>query len=168
MESIEKNEKINVIDVKIFPYRFLKPKTAEKILNKIYELKGNIRVVVHGPSLPKKVGFGPAKGLDVNHKDRTHINIQGTQVNLKLNVGEIIVTVDLSEFNKFMEELELILNEYMPCEYIGMIGIFTKTTATTSDYMKYGEGFESLIDKRFIGMVDPNARSSETIEIINE
>jgi methyl-coenzyme M reductase subunit D len=32
--------------------------------------------------------------------------------------------------------------------------------------MKYGEGFEDKIDSRLIGLVDPNAKSSETVRYI--
>ena len=52
---MDESKEINVVDVKIVPDRYLKPDTCEKILNEIYELEGLIRVLVHGPSLPKKV-----------------------------------------------------------------------------------------------------------------
>ena len=62
---------IKVIDIKIFPHRYLKPKTSEKVLNASYDLgKDIIRVIVHGPSLPKYVYYGPARGMPVNHSDR--------------------------------------------------------------------------------------------------
>lgn len=160
-------ETSSVIDVRIFPYRFLKPTTAEKILNKIYNLEGKVRVLIHGPSLPKKINYGPAKGLEVNHQDRKTIKVHGEDVDLRLNVGEIIITVELKRLNDFLNQLEDILNENMPCDYIQMIGIFTKTTATVSDYLKYGENFENILDQRYIGMVDPSTRSSDSIKIIN-
>ena len=59
---MDESKEINVVDVKIVPDRYLKPDTCEKILNEIYELEGLIRVLVHGPSLPKKVFYGPGKG----------------------------------------------------------------------------------------------------------
>ena len=166
---IEINKKsCKIIDIKIFPYRFLKAETSEKILNKIYELNGIVRVLIHGPSLPKKVSYGPAKGLDINHQNRKTIKVQGKDIDLRLNVGEIIITITLDNLNNFMDQLEDILIEEMPCNYITMIGIFSKTKTTISDYLKYGEGFEKHIDPRFIGMVDPKSKSSETIKMIND
>ncbi|WP_405316021.1 hypothetical protein [Methanobrevibacter sp.] len=35
-----------------------------------------------------------------------------------------------------------------------------------SDYLKYGNSFENHIDKRYIGLVDSSARSSETVKVI--
>ena len=56
---MNESKQINVIDIKIIPNRFLKPNTCEIILNEIYELEGIVRVLIHGPSLPKKVFYGP-------------------------------------------------------------------------------------------------------------
>ena len=58
---MDESKQVNVIDIKIIPNRFLKPDTCEKILNEIYELEGNMRVLIHGPSLPKKVFYGPGR-----------------------------------------------------------------------------------------------------------
>ncbi len=159
-------EKCEIIDIKIFPHRFLKPETAEKVLNKIFELDGLIRGIVHGPSLPKTVYYGPARGTPVNHQYRKSIKIKNQNIDLRLLIGEIILTVDVKLLNEIMESIETILDETLPCKYILMIGIFTKTQTTVSDYLKYGTNFESAIDDRYVGMVDSNARSSDTINMI--
>jgi methyl-coenzyme M reductase subunit D len=74
--------------------------------------------------------------------------------------------VELDKFNDFMNQLEDILTETLSVEYSLLVGIFTRTTSTISDYLKYGIGFENLIDKRYIGLIDSRARSSESISII--
>ena len=56
-ESDKLHDEINVIDIKIYPNRFLKPKTTELLLNKICGLEGYVRFLIHGPSLPKKVFY---------------------------------------------------------------------------------------------------------------
>lgn len=163
---MDESKKINVIDIKIVPNRFLKPKTTEKILNKIYTLEGPQRVLIHGPSLPAKVFYGPGKGNIVNHTDRKEIDVKGNSIELRVSVGEIVITVDISKFNDFMDELTPILQDDMPCDYSLFVGIFTRTKTTISDYLKYGDNFESVIDNRYIGLVDSRRKSSETVKVI--
>ncbi|PKL66141.1 MAG: methyl-coenzyme M reductase operon protein D [Methanobacteriales archaeon HGW-Methanobacteriales-1] len=165
---MEKNEKCEIIDIKIFPHRFLKAETSEKLLNAIYEVDGMARVLVRGPSLPEIVGYGPARGSPVNHSERKLIKINEESMRLRLNVGEILISVFYSKLDSFMEKLEKILETNVPCKYDLFVGMFTKTTVTISDYLKYGCCFEDQIDKRLIGMVDPSARASDTIKIINK
>ena len=167
-EECEENsgEVCEIIDIKIVPYRFLKPETSEKVLNEIFELDGIIRGIVHGPSLPKTVYYGPARGTPVNHQYRKKINVKGQDIDLRLLIGEIILTVNVKLLNDIMESIEKILDETLSFKYILIIGIFTKTQITVSDYLKYGTNFENVIDERYIGMVDSRARSSETIKMI--
>ena len=159
-------KEINVIDIKIVPDRYLKPNTTEKILNELYELEGQQRVLIHGPSIPLKVFYGPGKGHVVNHTDRKEINVKGNPVELRVMVGEIVITVDMSKFNEFMDKLHIILDENMPCDYSLLVGIFTRTKSTISDYLKYGNNFEDVIDDRYIGLVDSRAKTSETVKVI--
>ena len=135
---MDESEKVNVIDIKIIPNRYLKPDTTEKLLNSIYNLEGHQRVLIHGPSIPLKVFYGPGKGHVVNHTDRKVINVKGNDLELRVMVGEIVITVDMSKFNAFMEDLECILDEFIPCDYSILVGIFTRTKSTISDYLKYG------------------------------
>ena len=168
--STDQNEKeLNVVkacDVKIFPDRILKPATAENILNQIMEMDGILRVLINGERLPTKVMMGPAKGTAVNHTDRKTINVKGNDVPLQVSVGEIILTVQLDNLEDFVKTTEEILDEALSFGYNVSTGVFTKTTTSVSDYMKYGIGFEDKIDSRLIGLVDPNAKSSETIRYI--
>lgn len=163
---MDESKEINVVDVKIVPDRYLKPDTCEKILNEIYELEGLIRVLIHGPSLPKKVFYGPGKGHEVNHSDRKSINIRGESLDLRIMVGNIILTVDISHFNDLMDQLSTILDKNTPCDYSLLVGVFTRTKSTISDYLKYGNGFENYIDERYIGLVDCRAISSQSVKVI--
>lgn len=163
---MDESEKINVIDIKIIPNRYLKPDTTEKILNELYDLEGQQRVLIHGPSIPLKVFYGPGKGHVVNHTDRKEINVKGNPIELRVMVGEIVITVDMSKFNEFMDGLEGVLEQYMPCDYSLLVGIFTRTKSTISDYLKYGNNFENVIDDRYIGLVDSRAKTSETVKVI--
>jgi methyl-coenzyme M reductase subunit D len=163
---MEKNG-IKVIDIKIFPHRYLKPKTSEKVQNAIYDLgKDIIRVIVHGPSLPKYVYYGPARGMPVNHSDRKVIKIKGEEVELTVKVGEIIVTVPFEKAVEIEKKLHNICKEHFPYGYDIYVGAFTKVRPTVTDYLKYGEGFEGKIDPRLIGMVDPNAKLSNGVKMI--
>ena len=163
---MDESEMINVIDIKIVPNRYLKPNTTEKILNDIYDLDGQQRVLIHGPSIPLKVFYGPGKGHVVNHTDRKEINVKGHPIELRVMVGEIVITVDMSKFNEFIDGLHNVLDSHMPCDYSILVGIFTRTKSTISDYLKYGNNFEDVIDDRYIGLVDSRAKTSETVKVI--
>jgi methyl-coenzyme M reductase subunit D len=65
-----------------------------------------------------------------------------------------------------MDNLHEILDENMPCDYSILVGIFTRTKSTITDYLKYGNNFESAIDERYIGLVDARSISSETVKVI--
>ena len=164
--EMENQEVIKATDVKIFPHRILKPTTTETILNQILQLEGILRVLINGKSLPAIVNFGPAKGLPVNHTDRKTIKVKGNEVPLRVSVGEIILTVQLDNLEDFVEQVEQILSESLSFGYDVKVGIFNKTQTSVSDYMKYGADFEDKIDSRLIGLVDPNAKSSETVRYI--
>lgn len=163
------NDETNIIkatDVKIFPHRILKPQTTETILNEIMVLDGVLRVLINGESLPTIINYGPAKGLPVNHTDRKTINVKGNDVPLRISVGEIILTVQLDNLEDFVEKVDEILSNTLNFGYDLKVGVFTKSQTSVSDYMKYGKGFEDKIDSRLIGLVDPNAKSSETVKYI--
>ncbi|MCC7557826.1 MAG: methyl-coenzyme M reductase operon protein D [Methanobacteriaceae archaeon] len=161
-------EKIKAVDVKIFPYRRLKPETAEKILNRIMEFDGILRILVNGKSIPKIIGYGPAKGTPVNHEDRKVIKVKKENLELFVTIGELIITLRYEKLDLFLKKLEKLLKNNLSCEYDVSAGIFTKTNITVSDYLKLGLGFEEGIDPSLIGMVDPNSKSCDTIKLIGD
>ena len=81
-------------------------------------------------------------------------------------VKNIILTVDISHFNDLMDQLSTILDKNTPCDYSLLVGVFTRTKSTISDYLKYGNGFENYIDERYIGLVDCRAISSQSVKVI--
>ena len=161
-------EEIKAVDVKIFPYRRLKPETTEKLLNGIMDLNGILRILINGKSIPKIVGNGPAKGIQVNHTDRKVIEVKKDNFQLLVSVGEIIITIRYDELDIFLKKLENLLNNTLSFRYDIKVGIFTKTDITVSDYLKLGLGLEENIDPHLIGMVDPNSKSKETVKLIGD
>jgi len=161
-------EEIKAVDVKIFPYRRLKPKTTEKILNSIMEYDGILRVMINGNSIPKIVGYGPAKGIQVNHEDRKVIKVKNDSVELRVSVGELILTVKYENIDLFLEKLQHLLEDTLSFGFEVSTGIFTKTNITVSDYLKLGYGIDNNIDPRLIGMVDPKAKSQDTVKLIGD
>ena len=161
-------EEIKAVDVKIFPYRRLKPETTEKILNSIMEYDGILRVMMNGNSIPKVVGYGPAKGTQVNHEDRKIIKVKNDSVELRVSVGELILTVKYENLDLFLEKLQNLLENTLSFGFEVSTGIFTKTNITVSDYLKLGYGIDTNIDPRLIGLVDPKAKSQDTVKLIGD
>mgnify|MGYP003829253581 CR=1 FL=1 len=166
MVQVIKMEPIKAIDVKIFPHRRLKPETTETILNELLELKGSLRFLVNGESLPNVVGYGPARGISVNHPDRKTITVKGKKVELLVSVGEIVVTVKEENLEEFVADTKNILEKILNFGFDVKIGSFTRTKTTVSDYLKLGYGIEENFDPSLVGIVDPKTNSKETVKLI--
>ncbi|MBP2143085.1 methyl-coenzyme M reductase subunit D [Methanococcus voltae] len=152
-----------MIEIEVFPHRFLKASTTENFLNSVYSLETVQRVIMHGESLPQKVNYGPAKGTPVNHSERKIINVQGVEVQLTLQVGRFwILLDDETELSKVDE----ICKELFPYGYKVSEGRFIKDSPTVTDYMKYGESFVNSIDKRMLGVTDPRSRFENSVSLI--
>ena len=161
-------EQIKAIDVRIFPHRRLKPETTEIILNELLDLEGVLRFLVNGESLPKVVGYGPARGTSVNHPDRKIITVKGKKVELLVSVGEIVVTIKLENLEEFVEKTKTILEETLNFGFDVGVGIFTRTKTTVSDNLKIVYGIEDEFDPSLVGLVDPKANSKETVKLIGD
>ena len=157
-----------MVEVEIFPHRYLKASTTEKFLNKIYDLKTVERVIIHGQPLPKVITYGPARGLPVNHTERKIIHVKGVPVELTVMAGRFWITLsDDSELDK----LDAICKEMFPFGYNLRVGKFLKDRPTVTDYIKYGEDGVFLInemDRRLIGMVDPRSRMANSVTIVEK
>lgn len=161
-------EPIKATDVRIFPHRRLKPETTEKILNELLDLEGVLRFLVNGESLPKIVGYGPARGTSVNHPDRKIITVKGKEVELLVSVGDIIVTIRHENLEEFVEKTKSILEETLNFGFDVRVGIFTRTQTTVSDNLKVAYGIEEDFDPSLIGLVDPKTNSKETVKLIGD
>jgi len=156
------------IQIKIFPKRLLQPKTAEKLLNEIDQVKGVIRILISGKNLPRKVTCGPGTGTDVNHPNMEIIHVGDCAFELHVMVGEVIVEV---EDESIKEELNKACERALPFSFEFKQGYFIKKKATLTDYGKYG--FKSKIDEsinlkdeRILGLIDPHAKAENNLCVL--
>jgi len=153
------------IQIRIFPQRLLQPKTAEKLLNEIDQVKGVIRMLINGKNLPRKVMYGT--GADVD-PDRKVIYVGGHAFELHIIVGEIIVEV---EDEDAVEGIKNACQHALPFSFEFKRGHFIKRKPTLTDYGRYG--FKSKIDEsinledeRILGLLDPHANAENDLCII--
>uniref|UniRef100_A9A9A5 Methyl-coenzyme M reductase operon protein D n=1 Tax=Methanococcus maripaludis (strain C6 / ATCC BAA-1332) TaxID=444158 RepID=A9A9A5_METM6 len=152
-----------MIELEVFPHRYLKAETTEKFLNRAYSLSKVQRVVIHGESLPKKVGYGPAKGSPVNHSEKREITVRGVPVELMLQVGRLWVLLD---DESEIENIEEICKDLFPFGYRLTKGKFLRDTPTVTDFIKYGESAVNDIDKRLLSATDPRSKFDSTVALI--
>ena len=152
-----------MIEVEVFPHRYLKATTTEKFLNEIYSLDTVERVIIHGQPLPKTVYYGPARCTPVNHSERKVINVHGVPVELTVMAGRFWITLkDDSE----IEKIEEICKSLFPFGYNIKVGKFTRDRATVTDYIKYGERVVNMMDRSLIGLIDPRSKFDSAVKII--
>ena len=65
-EAMVTNSDTGSVQVEIVPSRFLMPETAQRLLNEIYNNGGIVRLIIHGPNLPRAVPYGPGKGIPID------------------------------------------------------------------------------------------------------
>jgi len=152
-----------MIELEVFPHRYLKAETTEKFLNSAYSLSTVQRVVIHGESLPKKVGYGPAKGTPVNHSEKKEITVRGVPVELMLQVGRLWVLLD---DESEIEKIEEICKDLFPFGYRLTKGKFLRNTPTVTDFIKYGESAVNDIDKRLLSATDPRSKFDSSVALI--
>jgi len=152
-----------MIEIEVFPHRYLKASTTEKFLNKVYSLDTVERIVIHGESLPKTVYYGPAKGTPVNHSERKEVVVQGIPIELTVMAGRFWIALkDDSE----LEKIEEVCKEVFPFGYRISAGKFLRDRPTVTDYIKYGEGFVNGIDKKIVGITDPRSKFQSSVAVI--
>jgi methyl-coenzyme M reductase subunit D len=143
--------------VRIVPIRMLKPDTAERLLNGLAAIPGIRRVMIHGPGLPKKVPYGPARGSPNPHSDRKAIRVGDAEIALRIQVGEIILEV---EDASVIEEIRSLCDGFFTeFSYRLQEGRFMKTAPTLVDYAKYGPD----ADTSLIGLADPRSGEGPVI-----
>ena len=152
-----------MIEIEVFPHRYLKANTTEKFLNKVYSLDTVERIVIHGKSLPKTVYYGPAKGAPVNHTERKEIVVQGIPVELTVMAGRFWINL---ENDSELEKIEEICKELFPFGYKISVGKFLKDKPTVTNYIKYGEKFVNEIDKKIVGITDPRSKFQSSVTVI--
>ncbi|KLK89042.1 methyl-coenzyme M reductase [Methanoculleus sediminis] len=135
--------------VRIVPIRMLKPATAERLLNMLAGIAGIRRMMIHGPGLPKKVPYGPARGSPNPHSDRKAIRVADAEIALRVQVGTVILEV---EDASAIEEIRSLCDDFfVEFPYLLQEGRFMKTAPTLVDYAKYGPD----ADTSLVGLTDP-------------
>ena len=166
---MEKKVAVNKpIQVRLYPKRLLQPKTAERVLNEIDQVKGVIRMLINGKNLPRKVTSGPGTGAPVNHPDRKVIHVGDCALELHIIVGEILVEVENEDA---VENVKIACERSLPFSFEFKRGHYIKRKPTLTDYGKYGFRSKSderinLEDERILGLMDPHAKKESNLCII--
>jgi len=142
---------------RIVTERFLNPETVEKILNKLVVIEGIRRIVINGPNIPQLVPYGPARGLPNPHSSRARIIVGGTDVDLRVQVGTILLELETRDIVPRIDEA--CREVFTSFTYVLKEGKFMRSTPTQTDYAKYGPG----ADEMMIGIVDPKNKTGPTL-----
>ncbi|OPY55865.1 MAG: Methyl-coenzyme M reductase II operon protein D [Methanosaeta sp. PtaU1.Bin112] len=148
------------IQVEIIPSRFLLPATAQKLLNEIYGNGGIIRIMIHGPNLPRSVPYGPGRGSPIDENRDLLIEVGGQAFELSVKVGRIRLEL---ESEKYYEGLKAACERALPISFQIRRGKFFHTRQTITDYAKYGK----VEDTRILGLIDPKAKQ-DRLAILSE
>ncbi|GAB6265276.1 MAG: methyl-coenzyme M reductase operon protein D [Methanothrix sp.] len=148
------------IQVEITPSRFLLPATAQKLLNEIYGNGGIIRIMIHGPNLPRSVPYGPGRGSPIDENRDLLIEVGGQAFELSVKVGRIRLEL---ESEKYYEGLKAACERALPISFQIRRGKFFHTRQTITDYAKYGK----VEDTRILGLIDPKAKQ-DRLAILSE
>ncbi len=149
------------VQVEIFPSRFLMPKTAQLLLNEIYNSGGVVRITLHGPNQPRVVPYGPGKGAPIEENRDQLIQVGDQVLELRIKVGRIRLEL---EDEKYLEGLKAACERALPFSFRIKRGKFFHDRLTISDYAKYGKDVD---DKRILGLIDPKAKK-DRLAILSE
>ena len=145
--------------VRIVSARFLRPDTAEQLLNRLVQVGGILRMSINGPSIPATVPYGPARGKPNPHPDRKVIHVGDQEVLLQVQVGTIILELEDESYITVIREAvdEVFADKDFSCAV--QQGRYMKTQPTVSDYAKYGPD----ADREILGLVDPRKKGGPVI-----
>jgi methyl-coenzyme M reductase subunit D len=148
------------IQVEIVPNRYLMPATAQKLLSEIYENGGIVRIMIHGPNLPRSVPYGPGRGTPIDENRNLLIEVGGQAFELSVKVGRIRLEL---EAEKYFDGLKAACERALPFSFNIRRGKFFHTKQTLTDYAKFG----NVEDKRLLGLIDPKAKRNR-LAILSE
>jgi len=130
----------------------MKPETCENLLNKLVDVPGIRRILLHGQNIPKVIPYGPARGMENKSAIKRRITIGSTSCDIRMLVGDIILEL---EDECIIGLIQKICNDFfVNFGFVMQKGIFIKPTMTLVDYAKYGPN----ADPELIGMVDPRSK----------
>lgn len=137
MTDISSPEYVPLPEIQIFPSRLLSAASTEKLLNRLRKIEHVRQINVHGESLPEKVTYGPATGIEVHHPERRVIDVDGEQMELKVQVGRVLVEVDdIDHVQEVLEKIEEVCEEILPFDFYLEVGRYSKFRPTVTDYKK--------------------------------
>lgn len=142
------------IQVEIVPSRFLMPETAQHLLEEIYENGGIIRIMIHGPNLPRTVPYGPGRGTPIDENKDLLIRIGDQVLELTVKVGRIRLEL---EGDQYYTGLKAACERALPFSFQIRKGKFFPDRLTVSGYAKYGQ----VEDERLLGLTDPKAKKNK-------
>jgi methyl-coenzyme M reductase subunit D len=148
------------VQVEIVPSRFLMPETAQRLLNEIYKNGGIVRIMIHGPNMPRTVPYGPGKGLPIEENKDRLLEIGDQAIELTVTVGRIRLELESEEY---VESTRAACERALPFSFQFRQGKFFHDRMTTSDYAKYGK----VEDERILGLIDPKAKKDK-LAILSE
>jgi methyl-coenzyme M reductase subunit D len=141
--------KKRLLQLEIFPARFLTVETAQKLLNELNKISGITRMVVFGPGIPKDDPNDLLKGK--YEAKKKYLNILGEEVELTVQVGRVWVEVeDIRVKDKIREACEKTL--HLPFDINE--GLYLRTRKTITDYARKGGN----VDEISMGMFDPKSK----------
>jgi len=149
------------IQVEIIPSRYLMPDTTQKLLNEIYGNGGLVRIMIHGPNLPRSVPYGPGRGTPIEENRDLLIEVGGQAFELSVKCGRIRLEL---ESEKFLEGLKAACKRALPFSFSVKRGKFFHDRLTITDYAKFGSKVE---DTRILGLIDPKAKKNR-LAILSE
>ena len=153
-EAMVTNSDTESVQVEIVPARFLMPETAQRLLNEIYNNGGIVRLIIHGPNLPRAVPYGPGKGIPIDENRDLLLEIGGQAIELRVKVGRIRLEL---ESEKYLNGLKAACERALHFSFQFKRGKFFHDRMTTSDYAKYGK----VEDSRILGLIDPKAKKDK-------
>jgi methyl-coenzyme M reductase subunit D len=139
------------MDVQIFPHRLLGADTTEKLLNRLEDISGIKRMVIHGQRLPPE-----------DHPDRRIISVKGQEFELQVKTGRVLLEI---EDEDTIADIKRVCEDLLPFGYDVTPGKYIRTQKTVTDEIKYGEDLDK-VPEELIGLTDQNARLSERATII--
>jgi methyl-coenzyme M reductase subunit D len=111
--------------------------------------------MIQGPNLPRKVSYGPGKGLPIEEHQDLVLQIGEEAIELKVQVGRIRLELAGEEY---IPKVEAACERALPFSFSIKRGRFFRETSTISDYAKYGRNIE---DRRILGLIDPKAKKDK-------
>ncbi len=138
--------------IRICSIRMMKPETCEGLLNKLVEIPGIRRILLHGQNIPKVIPYGPARGIENVTDIKRRITVGSTNCDIRMLVGDIILEL---EDDCIIGVIKRVCDDFfVKFGFVMQEGTFIKPTPTMVDYARYGP----KADPDIIGMTDPRSK----------